>query len=801
MKPKFSATATLLVLLILFSIFSAPAQNIPALLKADGFDLKASGDVYGAIDKFELYCKKKPKDAEMSFFLATLLEETRDYLSAEKYYQKAYSLDPEKYPLAKFNAARMLKMSGAYGTALKEFENFNENSRSLDKELRKRLEIEILGCQQVDSLRDNPLKIEIAHLDSSVNKVYSEFSPWPINDSTLLYASFRTDSFIKSGITLANKRFYLATLSGNKWTGGQVFEGPFNTSRQITGNGCFSSDGERFYFSRCQKSLEGELICNLYLSRKTGLGWAKPKKMNSDINLPGYSSSQPAIGSDPKNKTKEIIYFVSNRPEGKGGTDIWYTVFNLKKNEFSEVRNAGNNINTSGNEMSPFFNYANSALYFSSDGLASIGGLDIFKATGSKRHWTKPKNMGYPINSCADDLYFTVVRDKKEGFFVSNRKGSISYKDFNCCDDIYSYKWKEYTAMTVMGSIGSFLNSDENQFQPSFLNTHSQDEKISQMQALEANLIDSTTGLINLAPDTASFYSFLDKTDPRLTWEDSLTLIHKLSTIDELIQHNDSIGLKKELRKMRELGVNLANSEWEEYLDSRKSEYQKIHKMIETGKIDEKTAYVKVRDKVHKIDYRQTYISLYLLDPIDKTPVLLKNDSVWPDGKFNLEVEPGNDYLMIAESPNFLRKSFRFSTHDMHWADSLAFDIQLDPITDKPIVLENIHFGFNSAELSDQVKAYLDSTLLIVLLDNPEIKIEVSAHTDSKGADEYNKKLSQKRANSVVAYLQSKGIDPKALVSVGYGEEKPIAPNQHPDGSDNPEGRQKNRRVEFRILL
>lgn len=800
MKSLIYHKAGSIVLIILFFHLFACGQNIPALLKADGFGLQASGDVYGAIEKFEMYCQKKPDDVEIAFHLARLYEQTRDYHRAARYYQQSYDSGQADYSIAKFHEARMQKMTGAYKTALKSFYSYRDNTRSIDKKIREQLEIEIMGCLQADSLRNKPLKIDIKHLDNSVNKVYSEFSPWPLNDSMLLYASFRTDSFVHTGFGLPEKQFYLATKKNDEWEGGKEFPGPFNSPNYITGNGCLTSDEERFYFTRCSYSVDNKLLCALYMSRKVGFGWTRPKKLNKDINLAGYSSSQPAVGPDPRSKSKEILYFMSDRPEGNGGKDIWFTVYDTKDDDFSEVRNIGNSINSAGNEISPFYNAANSVLYFSSDGWPGLGGLDIFRSTGSKRNWTEPKNMGYPLNSSADDLYFTMLKDKREGFFVSNRTGSVSYKDFNCCDDIYSYKWNEYTAMTVMGSIGALLSGDPKEVGPNFREGKAGDTLTTPLSSEKVDLVDEETGLINLEADTSTFYAILEKTRPRLSWEDSLTLFHKLGTVDELIQQGDDRAVLREYQKLKNLGINLDKKDWEKYIEGRKKEFADIREMIETGKVDPQTAYIKVRDKVRKLDFRKTYVSLYVLDPIDKRPVLLKNDSVWPDGKFKLEVEPGNDYLLIAESPQFLRKSFRFSTHDMQWSDSLNLDIKLDPITDKPIVLSNIYFDFDSDVLNPSVMEYLDSTLYMVLVDNPEITIEISAHTDSKGADDYNKKLSQRRAESVVAYLQGKGINAKKLIAKGYGEEQPIAPNTNPDGSDNPEGRQKNRRVEFRIL-
>lgn len=121
------------------------------------------------------------------------------------------------------------------------------------------------------------------------------------------------------------------------------------------------------------------------------------------------------------------------------------------------------------------------------------------------------------------------------------------------------------------------------------------------------------------------------------------------------------------------------------------------------------------------------------------------------------------------------------------------------PPVETPKVLENVYYDFNVATLKPESYPALDE-LVNMLNKHPEIKIELSAHTDSKGSDKFNQRLSEARAKSVVEYLLSKGIDPTRLQSRGYGASKPIAPNQHEDGTDDPEGRQKNRRTEFKVL-
>ena len=119
--------------------------------------------------------------------------------------------------------------------------------------------------------------------------------------------------------------------------------------------------------------------------------------------------------------------------------------------------------------------------------------------------------------------------------------------------------------------------------------------------------------------------------------------------------------------------------------------------------------------------------------------------------------------------------------------------------TISPSRIPNIYFEFGSSEMTAESKSAVDTTILQLLKENPRIMVEIGAHTDSKGADELNMKLSEKRAKSIAKYLESKGIEEGRLAGVGYGETMPIAPNSNPDGTDNPEGRAKNRRVDFKV--
>lgn len=180
------------------------------------------------------------------------------------------------------------------------------------------------------------------------------------------------------------------------------------------------------------------------------------------------------------------------------------------------------------------------------------------------------------------------------------------------------------------------------------------------------------------------------------------------------------------------------------------------------------------------------------------------------DGKFLFRVYENENYELLGETDGFITKRQNYTTVGksvpLTSLKELVTNITLDTILvldrkerNKIFVLENIYFGYDSADIRKEAAIELDK-LVVLLNDNTDLKIEMSSHTDSIASEAYNIQLSQRRAESTVNYLIKKGIDPTRLVAKGYGESKPIARNTNPDGTDNPAGRQRNRRTEFKIL-
>jgi len=683
-------TGLLLLAVLPFGRGTAQMTNIDELsagqLLKFGKNASRKGDVYTAIFFYEKYYAIRNSNTKVNYTLAELQRKARNYEKAKELYRQVYKKAKGKYPLAQYYYASMLKSTGNYDEAISEFNKFRRGIKGdkEEKEYSRIVKMDIEGCDSAKGIIANPVNVTIESLNSTVNGPHIELSPVPVNDTLFLYASLRIDSLVyfteeyaDTGIPV--RQYYMAIRKGFDWQGGTLLPEPINLPGVETCNGVLSRDGTRFYFTRCAKNWQEETICGIYMSQLRNGTWQKPVPLPASINDPNYTTTQPALGRTAKSD-REIVYFVSNRPEGRGGLDIWYTVWDDKKNVYSKVRNLGSKLNTSGDEMTPFYDLPSRILYFSSTGHPGIGGLDIFKAFGERNKWTHLKNVGYPLNTSYDDLYFTVNRSGEEGFLASNRPGANSVNNETCCDDIYHYRWNEYTRITVTGIIYPF--------------------------------------------------------------------------------EKDRFGRKKDLSNFD---------------------------------------FMNPGENIRPLD--NAIIALYMQDKETNEYVFMERYVTGDNGIFYFNLQPDQDYQFKMEGSQYFDSEMYMSTVGFTFSDTIEMPpIWVNVMTDKPIVLENIYYEFNSAELSERSRNVLDTTLLVLLKEAPEFIVEIGAHTDSIGEIDYNRQLSQQRADNVVSYLISKGISSGKLVAKGYGEESPVAPNTLPDGSDNPAGREMNRRTEFRIL-
>ncbi|MBK8657935.1 MAG: PD40 domain-containing protein [Bacteroidetes bacterium] len=158
-------------------------------------------------------------------------------------------------------------------------------------------------------------------------------------------------------------------------------------------------------------------------------------KLSDHVNDPSATNTHPSVGYDKSGN--EVLFFSSNRNGGQGLMDIWIS----KRNSDGSYQNAVNatDINTKGNEVTPFYDVNAKKLYFSSDWLYGFGGYDIFETSGEFTQWQKPVNLMQPINTPQNDLYYSVALDNSKAYITSNRKGSYFIESETCCNDIYAY--------------------------------------------------------------------------------------------------------------------------------------------------------------------------------------------------------------------------------------------------------------------------------------------------------------------------------------------------------------------------
>ena len=163
-------------------------------------------------------------------------------------------------------------------------------------------------------------------------------------------------------------------------------------------------------------------------------------------------------------------------------------------------------------------------------------------------------------------------------------------------------------------------------------------------------------------------------------------------------------------------------------------------------------------------------------------------------------LEENTDYQLVYHKERFFNKVDSTTTVNIKEPYEIKKDQSLKSIPDIEIVIPNILYAFDDASLSDIAMQTIDTSIYVLLIENPTLIIEIGSHTDNKGSDSYNLTLSQRRAESVINYLQRIGINKKRIQAKGYGESKPIVANMQTDGTDNPVGRAKNRRTSFRVI-
>ncbi len=503
------------------------------------------------------------------------------------------------------------------------------------------------------------------------------------------------------------------------------------------GPATFTKDGSRVIFTRnnfneghYRESADGVNKLKLYTATQTSGIWSKAEEF--PFNSDEFSTGHPALSKDD-----QLLYFSSDRPGGLGGTDIYVSKWSNGK--WSEPVNLGKEVNSKGNELFPFVDEKGN-MYFSSDGRAGLGDLDIFYAqlTPDGQQGKVVRNLGEPINSAKDDFGIVTDGDRNTGYFSSNRKNGGDD------DDVYRftrqgslYPCRELTLSIV----------DATSREPLANTSVAMDNPVNNKQK---ELKTDAEGMVRICLDVDSDFKFLASREGYI---------------------NNKVGFSTK--------------------DLSDDQPSRLEILLDKSTEAEKFGTTMLRGRVMTQNNRKPVKSAKVIsiNECDGTSQETTSDA---DGNYEFMVKSGCPYALEALKDNMGTTGAHVDKEGVGSTDLFMFK------KGDVIKIDNIYYDRNKATIRSDAATELDKVVTL-LTKYPAMTIEMRSHTDSRATAIYNKTLSGNRAKSAVAYLKSKGIATKRLVAKGYGESALL--NKCKDGVNCPEEEhQQNRRTEIKIL-
>jgi outer membrane protein OmpA-like peptidoglycan-associated protein/Tol biopolymer transport system component len=376
-----------------------------------------------ALDALKSAIEKDSTFVEAYSLQGNIYDDLRKYDLAIESYRKAILVKPDFFPNNYFFLGSDEFKTAQYDSAKKDIEKFltypSKNSKTTD-----RAKLILASCSFADSAMKNPVPFKPVNLGDSVNTSDNEYFPCITADSkTLLFSRFKIIS--QSGSHREREELVVSHFEKGHWTKAKSVEELNTIGNQ--GAASLTSDGQYIFYVGCEDKdgynggrEKGEGSCDIYLSKKTGDKFGKPRNLGQPVNTSAWET-QPSFSSDGR-----TLYFVRavKGSDGRKQTDIFVTFID-DDSKWSEPVPLPDNINTPDDEQTVFIHPDNQTLYFASNGHIGMGGMDIYmskrKPDGS---WGDPVNLGYPINTSADETSLLVSAEGKTAYFASNREDS-----------------------------------------------------------------------------------------------------------------------------------------------------------------------------------------------------------------------------------------------------------------------------------------------------------------------------------------------------------------------------------------
>ncbi len=751
---KFLNKSVIIFLIQAFLFLSVKAQEVEGGLVGETWmgGKKKAEDLYNklaytdAIPLYEALLKKKD-DPKAQAQLGDCYRLTAQFEKAATAYDKAVA-SGNKDASTLLNQAQMHQTIQDYAGAKAAYEkylNLNPND--------KRAQNELNAINNLAQLNTPNMRYVIENL--SINTRNFEFAPTYFGDGIYFASDRDQEKAINREHSWTGSTFYDMYFSKGEKTN---MVKPDNIKKEgqtkyHDAAATFTPDGKTVFFTRNNyfdnkllKSGEKIIKQGIYSATVDGKKWKDEKQF--PFNNQEYDVAHPALSADGN-----TMIFSSNKPGGRGGMDLYRTT---KTGESWSAPENLSELNTEGDEVFPSLDKEGN-LFFSSNGLGGLGGLDLYRTTASS-DYTNPVNMGAPLNSSYDDFGLTYGKETAYGYFTSNRKEGKGE------DDIWYF--------TDNGIFLEGIVVDAITKKPI---CSSQVEMLADAVA-KGTKTTACDGLFNYDVEANKDYCFKAKAENYLE-------NNAVCASTKNVSPGSTVKVEIPLQPIQPAGYTVMVVD------------KTTKKEIKDAKVDISSDkdITKYEQKITGSDGKVCYTVLcgyqYLANASAKGYLAGSNmfDTKGDCNKY-VVCEKGEAQKVIVElerDPN---------------AKDITTDENGNPISDANLSkeLKDIYYDFDKWYLRKESEPQLNK-LLKFLQENPDAIVEISSHTDARATDEYNKVLSQKRAKSVVDWLIQRGINKNRLKPVGYGETK--LRNECSDGVKCSEyEHQRNRRTEFKII-
>lgn len=735
---------------ILF-VLGAFAQDAKKFMKQGNSDLEYE-QYRKAIVSFKKVLEVEPENATALFKIGHCYLETFEHQKGLESMQAAIEIDAEVDKYQDYWLGRAYHLNYMFDEAINHYQLYLSTIKSKGDTRRDDLEKFLEECGYAKGYLAQPSHYRIENIGGPINTPDLEHSPVVSQDGKMMM--FTSRHYIANGGDENHDDFIEQILISRKGTDGK-WGAPQHFEHNLNGHDAtiqlFDEDSKLLMY---RNSGSGDL----FVSEFTGDFWTEPEP------YPGVNTQWNEVDGYINVTGDVFIYASSFRANDHDGTTDLFVIRRDESGKWSEPESVGDNINTKYEEKAPFLSSDGKTLYFSSTGHSSMGGYDVFKSyyDEDKEAWSDPINLGYPLNTPSDDIYFYYSNENNwSGYFSSYRRDGMGENDI--------YEVTFVPNVYVKGTV-----TDKNTGDPAE-NVQIDFVAVGEDETTASTPSEEATGkyLVNVVAD--EIYSVLVKNEAGVT----------LGTFEyeiPLLKEGDPLEYEFDME------VNMAVPELitENYEQATPEDEQTSAIVSDDEPMSEndivesnQVTYDEKGNPIENIEETQVLAekSVSSTHPVSNAP---QSES------FSASPESDDNY----KGPSYVNEKYT----EENKVDVKTYFKMEDVESGCKRILHHVYFDFNKSTLKEISYEELQK-LSCLMSTHPSIVVEISGHTDALGNDDYNKKLSHKRAKAVVNYLVQQGVQASRLMAIGYGEDRPLASND-----DEEEGRELNRRTEFKII-